>query len=107
MPATKRITMTIQKDLVEDLNFISRTLGVSRSGLMCELISPQIEPLKEMLQICLGEEVDSDGTPLIRDPNAIREYLDSLIAAVEQGKQDLQSHGNELLKNMEGLDNEH
>ena len=108
MATTQRITMTIPVKLVEDLNFISRHLGLSRSGLMSELLISNTEPMRQIIEMSLPSDCDDDSgdTPLKRDPETIRKYLSSVIDAVEQQKESLELVRDEYPA-FKGSNNEH
>ena len=105
MATTKRITMTIPNELVEDLNFISLHLGLSRSGLMSEILLGSSKPMREVIEACLGDN-PTDGKPLKRNPETIRNQLSSIITAIEQQKSDLSLLRDNYIPS-EGSYNEH
>jgi len=107
MSTTTRITMTIPNNLLSDLDFISRSLGLSRSGLICEILSGNVSSIREIIELSIPpDSLDSDS-PQLRKPEKIRSYIDSILTAVDQHKSNLVFVRDDLLGSDRGGQNEH
>lgn len=108
MTTTKRVSMTMNKDLLSDLDFLSRNLRVSRSSLINELLSATSS---EMRRIVECTNALTDGSPesisLARDPSKVRSYLDSISQAIDHGKTEFDRESLSLLQTMDGSSHEH
>lgn len=50
MPNMKRVSFTLPPNVVDELDYISRTLGVSKSSIVGELLGKGLLPLAEILR---------------------------------------------------------
>lgn len=74
--STKRISLTIQNDVLSDVDYLSSCIGVTRSSLISEFLRPTVSQVKEFLEIINAQM--SDGTTR-RDPAMVRQLLNSMI----------------------------
>ena len=108
MAKTQRVSMTIDKKLLENLNFLSSVLQVSRSSLMTEILSPTCEQMRGVIELTNSTISDSpDSVVLARDPEKVRSYIDGLSKAIADQKELYDSKVNVLLSTMDGQSNGH
>jgi hypothetical protein len=109
MAKTKRISMTIDRNLLDDLDFLSTTLQVSRSSLITEILVGSVVPMREVIELSMPSAgtKDTDVETLSRNPEKVRTYLTSLQTAIEQRKTLLDTEVESLLHSMEGSTNAH
>lgn len=74
--STKRISLTIQNDVLHDVDYLASCIGVSRSSLISEFLRPTVEQVKQFIEIINAQATDGK---LKRDPAMIRELLNSMI----------------------------
>lgn len=108
MANTKRVSMTLPLDLMDDLDSVSTRLRVSRSSLISEILRTNISPIKEIIDtIPTMDSSESGELSLSRDPDKVRDYLDSFSSAIAASASDFESEKNSLLASMDGPKNEH
>lgn len=108
MAKTKRVSMTLPLELVDDLDSVSTKLRVSRSSLISEILINNISPMREIIDTIIPHLDGDNETPILaRDPQKVREYLDSFSQAISDASTEFEQNKNDLLHTMEGLKNEH
>jgi hypothetical protein len=108
MAKTQRISMTVDSKLLDDLNFLSSVLLVSRSSLITELLSPTCEQMRGIIELTNSATSDSpDSAILARDPAKVRLYIDGLTKAISDQKSLYDDKVNVLLSTMDGQTHEH
>lgn len=108
MANTKRVSMTLPLDLMDDLDSVSTRLRVSRSSLISEILRSNISPIKEIIDtIPTMDNSESGELSLSRDPDKVRDYLDSFSSAIAASASDFESSKESLLATMDGPKNEH
>jgi len=60
MANMKRVSFTLPPEVVDNLNFISQRLGVSKSSVVGDLLGKGLTPLAELLRVL---PADSDSSP--------------------------------------------
>lgn len=108
MAKTKRISMSIDKQLLDDLNFLSKTLEVSRSSLMTEILGPTCQQMRGIIELTNSTISDTnEQVPLSRNPEKVRSYIDGLSKAITDQKKLYDGEVVKLLQTMEGQPNGH
>lgn len=109
MAKTTRISMSIDKNLLDELNYVSNVLQVSRSSLITEILIESVNPLKEVIELSIScsEKNDKEVNPLARNPEKVRSYLDSLKTAVEQRRDLFNAEFKKFATAMDGQRNGH
>jgi hypothetical protein len=107
MSKTKRMSMTIPISLLNDLDFVSQNLSVSRSSLISEILQTHITPIKGLIEHCLPSGTDENNQPLSRDPEKVRSFLDSLQVALSDVTNELEAERTKLSEHIEASKNEH
>jgi len=73
MSDTSKITLSLPSGLVADLDFVASRIGISRSGLVAELLSQSVarmRPAAELLPIAPGREpirLRGDSVEVVRE----------------------------------------
>lgn len=88
MPTMKRTSFTLPPEVVENLNFISRRLGVSKSSIVGDLLGKSLSPLAELLRVLPddGSSAPDDVVRRLRGASGehIRGQLDHLREVFDQ-----------------------
>ncbi|MEE4248710.1 MAG: hypothetical protein V2I33_25305 [Kangiellaceae bacterium] len=72
----KRITISVPSDVLEDIDSLCSSIGVSRSALMTEFMRPTIQQVKPMIDMVL---TGIESQLKERNPAKVREILHSMI----------------------------
>ena len=100
--------MTIDKKLLDDLNFLSNVLQVSRSSLMTEILAPTCEQMRGVIELTNSATSDSsDSVTLARDPDKVRSYIEGLNKALSDQRSIYDAKVDVLLSTMDGHSNGH
>lgn len=87
----KRINLMIEPDILESLNYVSKSIGKTRSSLVNELLRPAIPALLEVIRLASSLE---GLTPIERD--LVIHKLGVLGSAAENNVEKLTSHLNNI-----------
>jgi hypothetical protein len=110
MAKTKRVSISIGIELLDDLNFLCSVLQVSRSSLVTEILIGATVPMREVIELSIpsaGVQSDKDVESLSRNPEKVRTYLTSLQTAIEQRKTLLDTEVKSLFDSLEATNNAH
>ena len=111
MSNTKRVSLTMPTSLVDDLDYDSRTLQITRSGLASELLTAAASQIRGIVELSIAatsnDANDDNAVTLARDPEKIRSYLSSISQAIEDSKGQFDREAESLITTMDGLKNEH
>lgn len=87
MSKTKRASMTLPESLIDDLDFCSRKLSITRSAIVAEMLAQATSNLRFILEQSIPDDGDSDSPKrrssaevagLLRDQlQHLREVIDS------------------------------
>lgn len=80
MSTVKRISLSVPVALAEDLDYIHRRVGVSKSALVSELLTTGIGPLRELLETLPQHPTPDD---LVRFRGASAEVAQARINALQ------------------------
>ena len=94
---TKRISLTIQNDVLSDVDYLCSCIGVSRSSLISEFLKPTVEQVKYFIDVINAQSTDGVTR---RDPSLVRQLLNSMIdqQAGEARKQVQEAFNNDSTK---------
>jgi len=106
MSTTKRVSMTLPKSLIEDLDFISRNLQITRSGLVSEMLTGNLSQFRSYVEQVISV-TSQEPVTLSRNPDKVRSYLEALNQTVDSAKSEYDKESAALLHSLEGLKNEH
>lgn len=87
MANTQRITISLPNKVVDDLNFISKTAGMSRSAFLSALLTESLPPMIPLVQIAASGSKDGDSR---RYRGAAIEFIDAAISRLASGSEALQ-----------------
>jgi len=79
MSTTKRISLTIDSGVLDDLDFLCSKLSVTRSSLISEFLRPTVSDVRKIVDFALPSSPDSDA-PKARNPEYLRSFLENLMA---------------------------
>lgn len=100
--------MTVDSKLLDDLNFLSSVLLVSRSSLITELLSPTCAQMRGVIELTNSATGNSGNSEtLARDPEKVRSYIEGLSQAISDQKQQYDSAANLMLSEMDTQANGH
>lgn len=74
---TKRISLTIQDDVLSDVDALCSALGVSRSSLISEFLRPTVSQVKHFIDSVMP---DVEAGVAERNPTKIRSILHSVLS---------------------------
>lgn len=74
MKKTKRTSMSLPEDLIDDLDYCSRKMSVTRSSIVTEMLSQGVTSLKYILEQAMPDN-DSIDKPLRRSSSEVAELL--------------------------------
>lgn len=75
---TKRVSLTMDENVLTDVDYLCSRLSVSRSVFVTEVLRQSASPLRELLEIALPGENPTDG-PRARDPDIVRQLLSDFV----------------------------
>tara|TARA_Y100000310_G_C20612772_1_gene778908 strand:+ start:746 stop:1042 length:297 start_codon:yes stop_codon:yes gene_type:complete len=75
---TKRVSLTMDENVLTDVDYLCSRLSVSRSVFITEVLRQSVSPLRELLEIALPGENTTDG-PRARDPDIVRQLLSDFV----------------------------
>ncbi len=103
MAHKKRISMTLPEEVLNDLDFLTLNLGVSRSTLITAILECNVGTMAEVLRSCMPtSDRPDDGVVLSRNPKIVREYLDSLSTILSEAQTDFEAHKQTIFHAMDG-----
>lgn len=74
---TKRISLTIQDDVLSDVDALCSVLGVSRSSLISEFLKPTVGQVKQFIDLIMPDVRSGIAE---RNPAKVRSLLHSVLA---------------------------
>lgn len=111
MSNTKRVSLTLPNNLVDDLDYVSRALQITRSGLVSELLTAGASEVRRIVELSIAATSNDNNADnsvtLARDPEKIRSYLSSISQAIDDSKNEFERQSDSLITAMDGLKNEH
>lgn len=75
---TKRVSLTMDENVLTDVDYLCSRLSVSRSIFITEVLRQSASPLRELLEIALPGENTTD-VPRARDPDIVRQLLSDFV----------------------------
>lgn len=77
MSKTKRISLTIASDILEDVDYVCNKLSVTRSSFISESLRPILDDVRRIVDFVLPEL--EDDSPKARNPAQVREFLEGVL----------------------------
>jgi len=74
MSTTKRISLTISSDVLDNIDYLCNKLSVSRSSLITEFLRPTVDDVRRVVDFVLPSDSHPDS-PKARDPKLLRDFL--------------------------------
>ena len=71
MGQVKRITVSLDAELVKDIDYLHKRLGLSRSAMLNEMLSRGIRDLAEIVRE-MSSEMQDDGLKRLRGKSAVK-----------------------------------
>lgn len=94
--------MTVDAKLLDDLNFLSSVLLVSRSSLITELLTPSCIQMRGVIELTNSATGNSGNSgTLARDPEKVRSYIEGLSKAIADQKGQYDAAANLMLSEMD------
>lgn len=78
MSTTKRISLTIDAEILQDLDYLCSRLSVTRSSLISEFLRPTVGDVRRIVDFALPSSSENPDSPRARNPEQLREFLESL-----------------------------
>lgn len=83
--AVKRVTLSLPSKVVSDLDFVSKSLGVSRSALVSGLLADILPPLIPLASIAHSSVSESDSR---RYRGEFKAEMQAMLSQLSEGLQD-------------------
>lgn len=75
----RKISVSLPSDLVNDLDIVSKALGVSRSAILSSVLVPSVSPMKEIILQLGVDSLDAS----VSDADVVKRYRDGSKAHVD------------------------
>ena len=80
MSGTKRVSITIASDILDDLDYLCNRLSVTRSSLISEALRPTVSDVRRIVDFALPPSGDSSSSVRARNPSELRAFLEGIVS---------------------------
>lgn len=87
MSSTARVTVSLPQSVVDDLDYISKTAGISRSAFLSALLSETLPPLIPLVQVASSGSSEADSR---RYRGAAVTFINDAVSRLTTGAEALQ-----------------